>query len=78
MRRADYLLTNAEPIGELKAEYPDLFRELQQTPLDTLPMYLVLNRQTPQAESLMKQLNQSAETLRQQGETARIFARLSF
>ena len=40
-------------------------------------MYLVLNRQTPQAESLMKQLNQAAETLRQQGETARIFARLS-
>lgn len=78
MHRADYLLTYAEPIGELKAEYPDLFRELQQTPLDTLPMYLVLNRQTPQAESLMKQLNQSAETLRQQGETARIFARLSF
>ena len=40
-------------------------------------MYLVLNRQTPQAESLMKQLNQAAETLRQQGEIARIFARLS-
>ena len=77
MHRGDYLLTYAEPIGELKDQYPHLFLELQQTPLDSLPMYLVLNRQTPQAESLMKQLNQSAETLRQQGETARIFARLS-
>ena len=77
MHRADYLLTYAEPIGELKAQYPDLFLELQHTPLENLPMYLVLNRQTPQAETLMKQLNQAAETLRQQGETARIFARLS-
>ena len=77
MHRADYLLTYAEPIGELKAQYPDLFLELQHTPLENLPMYLVLNRQTPQAERLMKQLNQASETLRQQGKTARIFARIS-
>lgn len=76
MHRGDYLLSYAEPIGELRGQYPALFQELQHTPLENLPMYLVLNRQTPQAERLMKQLNQTAATLRQQGETARIFAQL--
>ncbi len=77
MHRGDYLLTYAEPIDELQPQYPTLFQGLQHTPLEMLPMYLVLNRQTPQAESLMKQLNQTAEALRQEGETARIFAQLS-
>jgi polar amino acid transport system substrate-binding protein len=77
LHRGDYLLSYAEPIDiqlQKSALHPTQLPAVQRTEIQVLPMYLVLSRLTPQAELLMRQLNGIAEKMRQDGETARIFA----
>ncbi len=77
LHRGDYLLSYAEPIDiqlQRSGSHPEQLATIQHTELQQLPMYLVLSRLTPQAELLMRELNGIAEKMRQDGETARIFA----
>lgn len=71
LRRGDYLLSYAEPIEQLLQQRP---QKLEHEVLQELPMYLVLSRTTPHAESLMARLNQVASDMRLSGETRKIFA----
>lgn len=73
LRRGDYLLSYAEPIEQLLQQRP---QTLEHEVLQELPMYLVLSRTTPHAESLMARLNQVASNMRLSGETQKIFAPL--
>ena len=73
LRRGDYLLSYAEPIEQLLQQRP---QKLEHEVLQELPMYLVLSRTTPHAESLMARLNQVASNMRLSGETQKIFAPL--
>ncbi len=73
LRRGDYLLSYAEPIEQLLQQRP---QRLEHEVLQELPMYLVLSRTTPHAESLMARLNQVASNMRLSGETQKIFAPL--
>lgn len=73
LRRGDYLLSYAEPIEQLLQQRP---QTLEHEALQELPMYLVLSRTTPHAESLMARLNQVASNMRLSGETQKIFAPL--
>ncbi|GAB3235347.1 substrate-binding periplasmic protein [Pseudaeromonas pectinilytica] len=74
LRRGDYLLSYAEPIEQLLQQRP---QKLEHEVLQELPMYLVLSRATPHAESLMARLNQVASDMRLSGETRKIFAPLA-
>ena len=73
LRRGDYLLSYAEPIEQLLQQRP---QKLEHEVLQELPMYLVLSRAPPHAESLMARLNQVASDMRLSGETRKIFAPL--
>lgn len=73
LRRGDYLLSYAEPIEQLLQQRP---QTLEHEVLQELPMYLVLSRTTPHAESLMARLNQVASNMRLSGETQKIFVPL--
>ncbi len=73
LRRGDYLLSYAEPIEQLLQQRP---QRLEHEVLQELPMYLVLSRTTPHAESLMARLNQVASNMLLSGETQKIFAPL--
>lgn len=74
LRRGDYLLSYAEPIEQLLRQRP---QTLEHEVLQELPMYLVLSRATPHAESLMARLNQVASNMLLSGETQKIFAPLA-
>ena len=74
LRRGDYLLSYAEPIEQLLQQRP---QRLEHEVLQELPMYLVLSRTTPHAESLMARLNQVASNMLLSGETQKIFAPLA-
>lgn len=74
LRRGDYLLSYAEPIEPLLRQRP---QRLEHEVLQELPMYLVLSRTTPHAESLMARLNQVASNMLLSGETEKIFAPLA-
>ena len=70
LRRGDYLLNYAETVDEMLPQSHRI--NLQHTAIAELPMYLIISRQTPEAEQLMERLNQAASQLRANGEMARL------
>lgn len=70
LRRGDYLLNYAETVDEMLPQNHQI--TLQHTAIAELPMYLIISRQTPEAEQLMARLNQATRQLRANGEMARL------